>query len=61
MLTNMMLYYIFIVDWLIADDLCFKVPGRTGKVRYILKNTIKYLPLFGWHLGDVSYVTVLVT
>ncbi len=47
-------YVCFSVDWVIADNLCIKQSGYGGRVKYILKDTVKYLPIFGWQLGDVS-------
>ena len=31
-----------------------KQGGHGGRARYILKDTLKYLPLYGWYLGYVS-------
>ena len=53
--------HVFLVDWVIADDLCIKQSGYGGRVKYMLKDAIKYLPIYGWQLGDVSptfYVSV---
>ena len=43
-----------VVDWVIAEVLCVKQGGYGGRARYILKDALKYIPLYGWHLGDVS-------
>ncbi len=42
------------MDWIIPEMLCVKQGGYGGRVRYILKDTIKFIPLFGWYLGMVS-------
>ena len=46
----------FAVDWVIVEILCLKQGGRFrgGRARYILKDALKYIPLFGWQLGAVS-------
>jgi lysophosphatidate acyltransferase len=41
-----------LVDWVLAELLCVKQGGFGGRTRYILKDTIKYLPLYGWILGE---------
>ncbi len=41
------------VDWVISELLCVK-QGGGGRVRYILKDALKYVPLYGWYLGHVS-------
>ena len=49
------------VDWVISEVLCVKQGGHGGRARYILKDTLKYMPLYGWYLGYVSsgvYVAV---
>ena len=30
-----------------------KQGGYGGRVKYILKDTIKFVPLYGWYLGHV--------
>lgn len=42
-----------LVDWVLAEALCVK-QGDGGRTRYILKDTIRYLPLYGWVLGEVG-------
>ena len=42
-----------------------KQGGYGGRVRYILKDTIKFVPLYGWYLGHVRqdnlpYLTLVV-
>ena len=32
-----------------------KQGGHGGRARYILKDALKYVPIYGWLLGDVSY------
>ena len=33
-----------------------KQGGHGGRARYILKDALKFLPLYGWYLGRVSGV-----
>ena len=42
------------VDWVISEVLCVKQGGHGGRARYILKDALKYMPLYGWYLGYVS-------
>lgn len=41
------------VDWVIPEVLCVKQGGYGGRARYILKDVLKFLPLYGWYLGYV--------
>ena len=41
------------VDWVIPEVLCVKQGGWGGRARYILKDAIKFVPLYGWVLGEV--------
>jgi lysophosphatidate acyltransferase len=40
------------MDWVIVELLCVKQGERGGRARYILKDTVKYLPLYGWMLSE---------
>ena len=40
------------MDWVIADMMAIR-GGRLGNLRFILKDGLKYLPLFGYVLGTV--------
>lgn len=42
------------VDWVIVEVMCVKQGGYGGRTRYVLKDVIKYVPMYGWQLGDVS-------
>ena len=42
------------MDWVIPEVLCVKQGGYGGRARYILKDNIKFVPLYGWYLGLVS-------
>lgn len=42
------------VDWVIPEILCVKQGGYGGRARYILKDAIKFIPLYGWVLGEVG-------
>eukprot|EP00731_Ephydatia_muelleri_P012942 Em0007g252a len=39
------------VDWVVAETLCLRQGGYGGRNRYILKDSLKYVPLYGWQLG----------
>ena len=41
------------MDWVIVELLCVKRGEWGGRARYILKDTIKFLPLYGWMLSEV--------
>jgi len=40
------------VDWAIADMLAIR-QGSIGHIRYILKDSLKYLPLYGFYFRQV--------
>lgn len=40
------------VDWVVTEVLCVKQGGHGGRARYILKDALKYVPIYGWLLGD---------
>ncbi len=44
------------MDWVIAEVLCMKQGGHGGRTRYILKDALKFVPMYGWVLGEVSDV-----
>lgn len=46
------------VDWVIPEVLCVKQGGYGGRARYILKDDLKYVPLYGWYLGMVRFHTL---
>lgn len=45
--------FIFAVDWIIADMLAIR-QNALGHVRYVLKDGLKWLPLYGWYFSQVS-------
>jgi lysophosphatidate acyltransferase len=45
------------VDWMIADMLAVR-QGSLGNIRYILKDGLKYLPLYGYYFRQHSCVYV---
>lgn len=45
------------VDWLVADFLAIR-QGSLGNIRYILKDGLKYLPLYGYYFRQHSCVYV---
>ena len=50
--------YVFfcIVDWIIVDMLLAR-QGGIGRVRYILKEGLKYIPLYGYYF--MKYVVCM--
>jgi lysophosphatidate acyltransferase len=40
------------MDWVLVEQLCIKQGNSGGRTRYILKDAIKYVPLYGWILGE---------
>lgn len=40
------------VDWIIADMLAIR-QSALGHVRYVLKDGLKWLPLYGWYFSQV--------
>ncbi|XP_028676318.1 1-acyl-sn-glycerol-3-phosphate acyltransferase epsilon [Erpetoichthys calabaricus] len=45
------------VDWIIADMLAIR-QGAIGHVRYVLKDGLKWLPLYGWYFSQHGGVYV---
>jgi hypothetical protein len=45
---------VFIVDWVIAEVLCLKQNGCGGRVNYLLKRPLLWIPLYGSYLSTVS-------
>ena len=41
------------VDWVVADLLAIR-QGSLGRIRYILKSGLKYLPLYGFYFAQVK-------
>lgn len=41
------------VDWMVADMLAV-MQGSVGRIRYILKDGLKYLPLYGYYFRQVK-------
>ena len=46
-------------DWVVADMLAMRA-GCVGNMRYILKDGLKYMPLYGSYFGFVSQNEVCV-
>ena len=46
------------VDWIIADMLAVR-QGSIGRIRYILKDGLKYFPLYGFYFRQVCSPTVV--
>lgn len=49
---------VFPADWIIADMLAIR-QGALGHVRYILKDGLKWLPLYGWYFSQVRLPCIL--
>ena len=43
------------VDWIIADMLAIR-QNALGHVRYVLKDGLKWLPLYGWYFSQVIHL-----
>ena len=41
-----------VVDWMVADMLAAR-QGTIGHIRYILKDELKYVPLYGFYFRQV--------
>ena len=41
------------MDWIVSDFLAIR-QGSLGRLRYILKNGLKYLPLYGFYFAQVT-------
>lgn len=46
------LFLFLAVDWIIADMLAIR-QSALGHVRYVLKDGLKWLPLYGWYFSQV--------
>lgn len=42
-----------VADWIIADMLAIR-QNALGHVRYVLKDGLKWLPLYGWYFSQVD-------
>jgi len=47
------LLYCSTVDWMVADFLASR-QGSLGSIRYILKDGLKFMPLYGYYFRQVS-------
>lgn len=43
----------FTVDWIIANMLAIR-QNALGHIRYVLKDGLKWLPLYGWYFSQVN-------
>jgi hypothetical protein len=54
--------WLLLADWIVADMLAMR-QGSIGHLRYILKDSLKYLPFFGPYFPQVfvffSYFSLL--
>lgn len=44
--------FLAVADWIIADMLAIR-QSALGHVRYVLKDGLKWLPLYGWYFSQV--------
>jgi hypothetical protein len=44
-----------IVDWIVADYLAIR-QGSLGSLRYVLKDGLRYLPLYGFYFAQVCNI-----
>lgn len=49
---------LFSVDWIVSDMLAVR-QGCIGRLRYILKNELKMIPLYGFYFYEVNMVKML--
>lgn len=48
------LWFDFAVDWIVADMLAIR-QNALGHIRYVLKDGLKWLPLYGWYFSQVNH------
>lgn len=46
------------VDWIVADMLAAR-QDALGHVRYVLKDKLKWLPLYGFYFAQVTFAFAL--
>lgn len=47
-------HFSLIVDWIIVNMLAVQ-QGSLGHIRYILKNELKWIPLYGFYFQQVFF------
>jgi len=52
-LLYFMHFDVVIVDWMIANMLAIR-QGSIGHIRYVLKDSLKFLPFYGAYFRQVS-------
>ena len=50
---NILINNAVLVDWLVADMLTIR-QGTIGYIRYILKDGLKWFPLYGFYFRQVN-------
>ncbi|ELT96978.1 hypothetical protein CAPTEDRAFT_217174 [Capitella teleta] len=53
----MMMNHQCTVDWMVADMLAVR-QGSIGHIRYILKNSLRWAPIYGWYFRQHSCIYV---
>ena len=51
-MQNDALAFSYVVDWVVADMLAVR-QGNVGQMRYILKDGLRFLPLYGYYFYQV--------
>lgn len=58
MASHVLTGFFLTVDWIIADMLAAR-QDALGHVRYVLKDGLKWLPLYGFYFAQVTFVFAL--
>lgn len=45
--------YVYAVDWIVANMLAIR-QGSLGHIRYVLKNDLRRIPLYGFYFEQVK-------
>lgn len=56
--TDILTWCYLTVDWIVADMLAAR-QDALGHVRYVLKDGLKWLPLYGFYFAQVTVVFAL--
>ena len=46
-----------LVDWIIANMLAIR-QGSLGHIRYVLKDDLKWIPLYGFYFQQVEIIDI---
>lgn len=56
--SEVLTWFCLAVDWIVADMLAAR-QDALGHVRYVLKDNLKWLPLYGFYFAQVTSVFAL--